>query len=210
MKKYIFMLTVTGLGISVFAAPPVKKLKKTTEINYQVDAAASSLKWNAKKVTGEHSGTLNFGSGTINIINNTLVGALITIDMNTMDVTDLKGEYHDKLVNHLKSDDFFSVQKFNTAVLKVKSAKAIKGDFADNYMIVADLTIKGITKEITFPAIVVINKNQVIVNTEFDIDRTDYDIKYGSGKFYENIGDKAIMDKFNIKVRIIANKLISN
>ncbi len=206
MKKHIFMLAMAGLGLSVFAAPPLKKLKKSTEISYQVDASASTLKWNAKKVTGEHFGTINFENGTINILNNALAGAVINMNMTSLDVTDLKGEYHDKLVNHLKGDDFFSVQKYNTAVLKVKSAKAIKGDFADNYMIVADLTIKGITKEIFFAAIVVINKNQVIVNTDFDIDRTDYDIKYSSGKFFENIGDKAIMDKFNIKVRVVANR----
>lgn len=208
MKKYIFMFAMAGLGLSVFAAPPSKKITKATEVSYQVDVAESTLKWNAKKVTGEHFGTINFGSGTISILNNSLAKATMVMDMKTIEVTDLKGEYHDKLVNHLKSEDFFSVQKYNTAVLTVKSASPIVGAAAgsENYTIVADLTIKGITKEVVFSAMVSVNAKQVIVNADFDIDRTDFDIRYGSGKFFEGIGDKAIMDKFNIKVRVVANK----
>ena len=73
--------------------------------------------------------------------------------------------------------------------------------------IAADLTIKGITKEITFPAFVVIKKTgEVVANASFDIDRTAFDIKYGSKSFFEGIGDKAIDDKFNVKVRIVATK----
>ena len=98
---------------------------------------------------------------------------------------------------------------FKTANLKIKSANEIKGvkAGADNYNVVADLTIKGITKEISFPAFVVIKKTgEVVANASFDIDRTAYDIKYGSKSFFEGIGDKAIDDKFNVKVRIVATK----
>jgi polyisoprenoid-binding protein YceI len=83
----------------------------------------------------------------------------------------------------------------------------MKADKAgNNYTIVANLTIKGITQEVTFPAIVVVNAKQVIVNANFDIDRTKYDIKYGSKSFIEGIGDKAISDMFNVKVRVVAAK----
>lgn len=208
MKKYIFMFAMAGLGLSVFAAAPSKKIKKSTEVSYKVDVAASTFKWHAKKVTGAHSGTVNFGSGTISFLNNLLAKAVIIMDMKTIEVTDLTGEYHDKLVNHLKGEDFFSVQKYNTAVLTVKSASPIAGAAAgsENYTIVADLTIKGITKEVLFSAMISVNAKQVIVNADFDIDRTDFDIRYSSGKFFEGLGDKAIMDKFNIKVRVVANK----
>ncbi len=204
----MFMLAVAGLGISVFAAPPAKKSKKVSELTYKVDAAASTFKWHAKKVTGEHFGTVKYANGAIKVLNNVLTGANIVMDMTSIDVTDLSGEYHDKLVGHLKGADFFAVDNNKTAVLKVKSATVIAGAEAgaNNYTIVADLTIKGITKEVTFPAMVIIAKNQVIVNADFDIDRTEFDVKYKSGKFFEGLGDKAIMDNFNIKVRVVANK----
>lgn len=205
MKKYIFMLTMTGLGLSVIAGQPVKKSASTS---YKVSPAASTFKWHATKVTGQHDGTVKYNSGTILFMGNTLTGGEVIMDMTTIDNTDLTGEYHDKLVGHLKSEEFFSVDKHKTATIKVKSATAISGAAigTNNYSIVADMTIKGITKEITFPAMVIISKGQAIVNADFDIDRTDYDVRYGSGKFFEGLGDKAIMDMFNIKVRIVAKK----
>jgi polyisoprenoid-binding protein YceI len=205
MKKYILMLTIAGLGLSAIANPPAKKAGEST---YNVDAAASTFKWHATKVTGEHSGIAKFSKGTIITAGTVLKGAEIIVDMTTIDATDLTGEYHDKLVGHLKSDDFFSVEKHTQAVIKVKSATAIKGAAAgtNNYTIVADLTIKGITKEITFPAMVVITKDKVIVNADFNINRAQYDIRYGSSSFFEGLGDKAISDEFNVKVRVLATK----
>jgi polyisoprenoid-binding protein YceI len=204
MKKYILTLIIAGLGLAINAAPPVKTAGETS---YSVDAKTSTFKWHATKVTGEHYGVATFSTGTVQTNGKALVGGEINIDMTTIDATDLTGEYHDKLVGHLKSDDFFSVEKFNTATIKVKTAKAMKADKAgNNYTITADLTIKGITKEVTFPAIVVVNDKQVIVNANFDIDRTKYDIRYGSKSFFEGIGDKAISDLFNVKVRLVAMK----
>jgi polyisoprenoid-binding protein YceI len=130
--------------------------------------------------------------------------------MTSISCTDLPaGEYNDKLIGHLKSDDFFATEKFKTANLKIKSVTAIKNAKAgaDNYTVTANLTIKGISKEITFPANVFISKEgELIANANFDIDRTLYDIKYGSKNFIEGIGDKAIDDKFNVKIRIVAAK----
>jgi polyisoprenoid-binding protein YceI len=204
MKKYILTLMIAGLGLAINAAPPVKTAGETS---YSVDSKTSTFKWHATKVTGEHYGVATFSTGTVQTNGKALVGGEINIDMTTIDATDLTGEYHDKLVGHLKSDDFFSVEKFNTATIKVKTAKAMKADkVGNNYTITADLTIKGITKEVTFPAIVVVNDKQVIVNANFDIDRTKYDIRYGSKSFFEGIGDKAISDLFNIKVRLVATK----
>ncbi|MDZ4667721.1 MAG: YceI family protein [bacterium] len=205
MKKYILTLAIAGLGLSAFANPPAKKAEEAT---YSIDAAVSTFKWHATKVTGEHSGVAKFSNGSIQTIGNALKTAEINVDMTTIDATDLTGEYHDKLVNHLKSEDFFSVAKFNTATIKVKSATAIKGNKKDanNYTIVADLTIKGITQEISFPAIVVVNAHQVIVNADINVNRTKFDIRYGSKSFFEGIGDKAISDEFNVKVRVVASK----
>lgn len=207
MKKLMMFVTITGLGLSVFAVSPKKAAKKAAD-SYTVDAAGSTFKWHAKKVTGEHSGVASFKGGSVSLKGNVLIGGEIMVDMTTIDATDLQGEWHDKLVGHLKSDDFFSTEKNTTATIKIKSASAIKGAKAgeNNYNVVADLTIKGITKEVKFGAFVVVKDAQVITNAEFDIDRTLYDIKYGSASFFEGIGDKAIANTFNVKVRVVAKK----
>lgn len=203
----MLLAAFAGMGLSVLAGPP-KKIVNAISGTYNVDAPKSTFKWNAKKVVGEHSGTVAYQAGNITINANKLAGADITIDMASIDCTDLSGEYHDKLVGHLKADDFFATEKFNTAKIKIKSASEIKGAAtgSNNYNVVADLTIKGITKEISFPAFVVINPTQVIANAELDIDRTAFEIKYGSASFFEGLGDRAIANTFNVKVRIVANK----
>lgn len=206
MKKHILTIAFAGLGLLAMATPP--KGKPTAADTYKVDSEKSTLKWHAKKVTGEHFGIVKISGGEILAAGATLNSGTVNVDMTTIDATDLQGEWHDKLVGHLKSDDFFSTAKFNTAVLKIKSVTPIKGakPGTNNYTIVADLTIKGITNEVTFEAMVVINKGQVIANADFNIDRSKYDIRYGSKTFFADIGDKAIDNDFNIKVRIVANK----
>jgi polyisoprenoid-binding protein YceI len=207
MKKTVALAAIALFSFTAFAGKPAKT-KKTTEDTYKVSAEKSTFKWKAKKVTGEHSGEAKFSTGTIVINGKNLVGGTIEVDMTTINATDLQGEYQGKLNGHLKGDDFFAVEKFKTATLKIKSASTIKDAIigSNNYNVTADLTIKGITKEVTFPAMVVVSKEQVITKAEFDIDRTNFDIKYGSGKFFEGIGDKAIMDNFSINVRLIATK----
>jgi polyisoprenoid-binding protein YceI len=155
-------------------------------------------------------GLVKFANGTAETNGKTFTGGNFDIDMTSISCTDLPaGEYNDKLIGHLKSDDFFATEKFKTANLNIKSVTAIKNAKAgaDNYTVTANLTIKGISKEITFPANVFISKEgELIANANFDIDRTLYDIKYGSKNFIEGIGDKAIDDKFNVKIRIVAAK----
>lgn len=206
MNKSILTLAFAGMGLLAVANPP--KGKHAATDTYKVSTTESTAKWHAKKVTGEHYGIVKIQGGEILANGQNLNSANITIDMTTIESTDMQGEYKGKLDGHLKSDDFFSTEKFNTATLKIKSVSAIKGakPGENNYNIVADLTIKGITKEITFPAFVVINKGQVIANADFNINRTNYDIRYGSKSFIADIGDKAIDDEFNIKVRIVASK----
>ncbi len=206
MKKSILTLAFAGLGLLATATPP--KGKQAAADTYKVNATESTLKWHAKKVTGEHYGIVKVQGGEILTSGQNLTSANINVDMTTLESTDMQGEYKGKLDGHLKSDDFFSTEKFNTATLKIKSTTAIKGAKAgeNNYDVVADLTIKGITKEVKFPAFVIIKKDQVVANADFNINRTSYDIRYGSKSFIADIGDKAIDDEFNIKVRIVATK----
>lgn len=206
MKKSILVLAFAAMGLSVIAGNP-KDLKKQKSETQKVDPAKSTLKWHAEKVTGKHDGTVKVLGGTITLDGTNLTGGTIDIDMTTIDDIDMQGEYHDKLVNHLKSDDWFSVATYPKATLVIKKVVSIidkKG--AENYTVTADLTIKGITKEIIFPAIIVVSKTEVVANADININRTNYGIKYGSKSFIENIGDKAINDEFNLKVRIVASK----
>ncbi len=201
MKRTTMIIAFAAMGFAAVAGGPNANKQQTVT----VDTKASTFKWHAKKVTGEHFGTVNFSGGTINIEKGVLTGGTIEMDMTSIVVTDLQGEYKGKLEGHLKSDDFFSVEKNNKSTLVIKNVEAIKGNkTAENYMVTADLTIKGITKEIKFPAIIVVKGNSVTANADFMIDRTLWDIRYGSKSFFEGIGDKAIDNEFNIKVRVVA------
>ena len=158
----------------------------------KVDVKASTINWNGKKVTGEHSGTVNLKDGTLLFKGTKLVGGTFTVDMTTLTATDLTGEYQTKLNGHLKSEDFFGTEKFPTAILVFKK---IGMSSKDMYSVTADLTIKGITKPVSNMAV----KGDT-ASTKFMVDRTKYDIKYGSGSIFDNLGDKAISDEFELTV----------
>ena len=160
-----------------------------------INTATSSIEWLGKKVTGQHNGTVNFKDGTLVFKKNILAGGTFTVNMTSLTATDLSGEYQGKLNGHLKADDFFGTEKFPTATLVFKKI-GVKS--ANVYNVTADLTIKGITKPVTFELTV----NGNTATTTFNVDRTKYDIKYGSKSFFESIGDKAIYDEFELKVTL--------
>ena len=163
----------------------------------KVDAAKSTISWVGKKVTGQHSGTVALKEGTLIFKDKKLAGGSFTVDMTAISVSDLKaGEGKEKLEGHLKADDFFGSEKFPTATLVFKSL----GAKANNtYSVTADLTIKGITKPVTFD--IVVNGNKA--TTAFKVNRTVYGIQYGSGSFFENLGDKTINDDFELSVNLV-------
>ena len=181
MRKILSMI---ALFIAVEAMGQTKKLHLQT----------SNLQWEAKKVVGAgHKGTLAFSSGEFTYKNHELVGGSFVVDMNTLTVTDeeIDAKGKAKLEEHLKSDDFFAVKKFPTATLVLKTVTKTQA----GYKAEGELTIKGITKPITVE----------LLRTAVDglastvvINRTQYDIKYGSGSFFSNLGDKAIEDNFTI------------
>lgn len=161
----------------------------------KVDASKSSINWLAKKITGKHNGTVNLKEGALIFKGKKLIGGNFTVDMTSLTATDLTGEYQEKLNGHLKSEDFFSTAKFPTSTLIFKTIVAKdKG----NYTVTADLTIKGITKPVTFTIAVTGDS----AATTFKIDRTKYDIKYNSASIFSAIGDKAINDEFELAVAL--------
>lgn len=174
------------------------------ELTYNADPAASKVGWLGKKVTGEHSGLITLKKGSLKFNDKNFVGGEFEVDMTTISNTDLKdAKYNSDLVGHLKSPDFFNVAQFPAATLKIKSVSKVKGN---NYKIVADLTIKGITNEVTYNADVVDSAKAISAKGKIIFDRTKYKIEYKSGKFVPNLGDKLIYDDVELSVDLAANK----
>ncbi len=189
----------------VFAAFAVLALTSATvvkPVTYTMDAAKSTFKWTGKKVTGTHWGYIKFSNGSIATDGTNITGGAFTVDMNSIDCQDIPADKGaDKLVGHLKADDFFGTAKFPTSNLVIKSATATT---AGQFDVKADLTIKGITNEITFPAAITMDGKSLTAKATFKVDRTKFGIKYGSGTFFENIGDKAISNDFDVEIDIAA------
>jgi polyisoprenoid-binding protein YceI len=198
MLKSNFLLSaalmVVGLFTFAFTYAP---------ITYKVDTAASVLDWKGYKVTGAHAGVIQLKNGALQFEGEKLIGGNFEIDMNSITCTDLQGEYAAKLVGHLKADDFFGTAKFGTAKFVMTKA-ASQGK--DLYKITGKMTIKNVTKEIRFNA----NVNEVdgkkVATAAIKVDRTDYNVRYGSGTFFDNLGDKTIYDEFDFNVKLVATK----
>lgn len=166
-----------------------------TNSKKEVDVKSSSVTWTGKKVTGSHTGTINLQDGHFIMEDDKIVGGEFIMDMSTITVTDLTGENKEKLEGHLKSDDFFGVANHPTSKLVITSVAA-KGN--GEYGIVGDLTIKNETHPITFD----LQLNGNSASTQLTIDRSKYNVRYGSGSFFDNLGDKTIYDNFELDVNL--------
>ncbi len=173
---------------------------------HKVDVNKSKLGWEGRKVTGAHHGTINLKDGSLEFADGKLSGGEFTIDMNSMVNLDLEDEtWNKKLIDHLKSDDFFSVKKYPVAKFKITDVKNYKDSNTEaNYLLIGDLTIKGITHPIEFPAIVKQEKNTVSASAKIEVDRSKFDVRFGSGSFFKGLGDKMIYDNFTMTVDLKA------
>ena len=173
--------------------------------SYEIDRNESRVKWTGKKVTGQHYGTINLKKGTIEMEDGVIRSGIFEMDMSSIVNEDLKNEaINKKLVNHLKSDDFFSVDKYPVSTLVVKEVKAYT---EEEFLFLADLTIKGITKPVTFKSVIRNQDGKLIATGSIEIDRTLYDIRYGSGKFFASLGDNMIYDIFTLDFSVVANNI---
>ena len=149
----------------------------------QVDLVKSQINWVGRKLTGEHTGTLNLSSGWVAIDKATIIGGKFIFDMTSISNTDIESpEWKQKLEDHLRAEDFFYVDSFPHATLNIKENKPISNDkSASNNQILADLTIRGITQELSFP--ISLQQSDPIFSAEgiVDINRTLYNIQYRSG-----------------------------
>lgn len=192
------------LLIGLFAIAAFSFTTLTVE-KLTIDTEASVINWHAEKVTGTHDGTLRLKSGELEMENGVLTAGNFTIDMSTLTVTDLEGKGKERLEGHLKSPDFFSVEEFKEAMFTI--TKVVPRGKPGDYRITGDVTIKGHTKEIRFNAIMEDSGETAKTATaEIILDRTDFDIRYGSGAFFDNLGDKTIYDEFKLTVNLVIKK----
>lgn len=192
-KLILTLLMFTGLTFSVSAGNPVKDALK-------VNTSASTVEWTAKKVTGKHNGTINIKEGALHMEKGELVGGSFVVDVTSIKVLDMQGNGAAKLEGHLKSDDFFGVEKYPTAKMVITSVKPL-GD--GDYDVTGDLTIKEATHPVKFKANVVSVGKSYKATANLTIDRSMYDVRYGSGKFFDNLGDNTIYDEFDLVVTLV-------
>tara|TARA_R110000796_G_scaffold41772_2_gene103348 strand:+ start:9846 stop:10427 length:582 start_codon:yes stop_codon:yes gene_type:complete len=189
MKKNVLSIVMALVfGVAATATTPKNGEKK------EVKVSESTVTWKAYKVTGAHTGTIALKEGSLEFEGEKLTGGEFVVDMTTINTTDLEaGKGKEKLDGHLNSDDFFGTAKHTTSKLVFTSVKATG---KNSYAVTGDLTIKGISKPVTFDVSIYGSK----ATATLKVDRTNYDVKYGSGSFFDNLGDKAIYDEFDLVV----------
>ncbi|MFW5761080.1 MAG: YceI family protein [Cyclobacteriaceae bacterium] len=194
MKK----IALLAFAVFLLAAFNIAEEKKAT--TYKVDPEKSSLAWLGKKVTGQHNGYVNLQEGELILENGKLTGGRFVIDMNSISCEDIQDKStNQKLVGHLKSDDFFGVSAFPSSRLEIKKVTHKSGN---QYEILGHLTIRDKTNPVTFPATVNVNGNKVSAKADITIDRSKFNVKFGSGSFFDNLGDKMIYDDFTLTVNL--------
>lgn len=183
--------TIKNLAIVVLVAFTTLSFTKIANEKKEIKTDKSKVVWKGYKVTGSHEGTISIQSGFLTFNESKLVGGEVVIDMATLGSTDLQGEYKGKLDGHLKSDDFFGVENHPTATLVFTNVTA---SGKNSYNVTGNLTIKGKTSPITFAISIYGNK----ATASLKVDRTKYDVRYGSTSFFDGLKDKAIYDEFDL------------
>ncbi len=192
------LFLTTGLALVISLA----SMSFTGSKSVTTSAKTSDITWVGKKVGGQHTGNINFKSSGLTFEKDQLQSCNFVVDMNSMTCTDLKGEYNQKLIGHLKSDDFFSVASNPTASFKSTKVESASSNV---YTITGDLTIKGKTNTITFEATINTKGSQATASAKVMIDRSKYDVKYGSSSFFEGLGDNMIHDEFELNINVTAD-----
>ncbi|MFH1119669.1 MAG: YceI family protein [Bacteroidota bacterium] len=178
----------------------------TGAVTMTVDAASSKIEWTGAKPTGQHNGTIGISEGRLMLTDGSIVGGKFTIDMNSIVNLDLTGaEDNGKLVGHLKSADFFDAAQYPTAVFEITGATAVSGNPETTHNLTGNLTMKDVTKSVTIPVKVAIEGGKLTATTpEFLIDRTHWNVQYGSKTIFDNLKDKFINDEIALKISLSA------
>ncbi len=179
----------------LFTTPLLFTVTMNAQDKLNVDKDKTALHWLGEKVLGEHNGTVKLKDGWLSWQDNRIISGEFTIDMKS--ITDDDGS--ERLESHLKSDDFFGVEKYPESKLVVTGSEAFSKGTA---IVKGDLTIKEITHPIEFKATVQKEEEGTWFFANITVDRTKYNVRYGSGAFFDNLGDKMIYDEFKLKVNL--------
>ena len=186
------MKTVKTLALLLLAATFTLTAQKA-----DINTSKSTIKWTGNKVGGSHNGDIKVKSGAFEFKGGNIASGEVVIDMNTITCADLTNEgANQKLVGHLKSDDFFGVEKFPTATFKVTKATKFANGKAT---LTGQLTIKGKTEPISFD----VTKKANVYSAQLKVDRSKYNVRYGSKSFFDNLGDNFIDDIFVLDIQVV-------
>lgn len=182
-----------------------------TGATFNVVPSMSKVMWEGSKPAGSHNGTVDVASGSVAVSGGTVTGGSFTLDMTSINVLDLEGDEKAYLESHLKgmedknADDFFNVNKYPTAKFEITKLTALANDPDATHLVYGNLTMRDVTKQVGFKAKVDATDTQVrVMSPKFTIDRTDWGIKYGSGKFFDDLKDKVISDDMSLQVSLVA------
>ena len=190
MEKYIYKSIIISLLMLMI---PASLISQTSRL---IDVENSKIKWVGEELSGKnHYGSLKFKNGSLQLDSGKIISGNFAVDMNTINVEDLQGGSKQRLEGHLRSDDFFSVEKFSEAIFEINSSAVVNEDGA-NQILSGNLTIKGITH----PAKLEIDNNWA---AKLVFDRSKYDVRFRSGNFFQNLGDKLIYDEIVISANIV-------
>lgn len=178
-------------------------------VAYKVDTANSTLYWVGSKPTGKHEGTIKLSAGSFGVKEDKIESGSFTLDMNSITVTDIEGEDKLHLENHLKGlekegeDHFFNVNKFPTSSFEITGVTTAEGKTT----VQGNLTIKGISKNVSFPATLATTAEGATLTSEpFTINRTEWNVNYASKSVFDDLGDRFINDDIEIKLELKATK----
>jgi len=170
--------------------------------NFKANTDKSLILWTGKKITGAHTGTIHLSAGNLEVENGKIVSGSFDIDTRSIVISDIKEpKTNAQFSGHLFSDDFFAVDKFPYANYTIMNTEPINENV---WKIDGLLTIKGITHSLSFEANVNVKENIVSASGEITVDRTKYDMKYGSGNFFKSLGDNLIYNDFTLDLNLIA------
>ena len=179
---------------------------EATAVTYKANTDESMIEWKGFKPTGTHTGVIEVENGTVMVEDGEVTSGNFEIDMSTIEVQDIpkEDENNAKLTGHLTSPDFFDVEQYPTAKFEVTGMEEKDG----KTMLSGNLTMKDATNNISFPVTTSMDDSMMTLTSEtFTIDRSKWNVKYGSKSFFDNLGDKFINDDIELKVTLVAEKM---
>ena len=192
---------VTSIGFLLLATVATANAETIS-----IDTQKSGLEWLGKKVLGQHNGTVRLKSGSVTVESGKPVAGKFEVDMASIFVSDIQDPNDNKkLTGHLKSDDFFGVNLFPTTTVELTKFEPIANHAAGqpNYNVTGTVSIKGVSQPISFPATIELGEGKASAKAVVTLDRTKFNVRYGSNKFFDNLGDKVISDNFNVTVNVV-------